>query len=112
MKKLACVLSLVLVFGMAAVGVAGELTKMAEKSPLKAEAVSITDAANSVEMTGTILKDNTFVDESGQSYQLGDSETNKLLQSMIGEKIKINATVMEKSEDLKSIFVTSYEVIK
>ena len=109
---MACVLSLVMVLGLASVCLAGEMTQMAEKAPLAAEAVAITDAAKSVELTGTILKDNTFVDENGDSYQLGDSETNKLLQSMIGEKIKVNATVMEKSEDLKSIFVTSYEIIK
>ena len=115
MRKLAWVLSLMMVMGlvMASTGMAGEMADVAEKAAAVAEeAATSTDAAETVDLAGTILKSNTFVDESGESYELAESEANKVCQSLVGEKIKIKATVMEKEEGLKSIIVSSYEIIE
>ena len=115
MKKVTCVLSLLMVLGlvMASAGLAGELTDIADKAASKAEtAATSMDTAETVELAGTILNNNTFVAENGQSYELAASEANKVCRSLVGEKIKVQAMVMEKDEGLKSIIVSSYEIIE
>ncbi len=115
MKKMAYVLAVMMVFGLviATIGVAGEMTDIPENIPAKAEdAAALLNAGKNVELTGTILNDNTFVDESGQNYELAASDANSMLQELVGEKIKVQATVMEESEGIRSIVVSSYELIK
>jgi hypothetical protein len=111
MKKLAYVLSVVMVLAMASVGLAGELTDVAEKAAMKVEDADSLDD-KTIELTGSVLQDNTFVDENGQSYELAANEANKVCKSLVGEKIKVQATVMEQKEGLKSMIVSSYEIIK
>lgn len=111
MKKVAYVLSVVMVLAVASVGLAGEVTDIAEKTAAKIEDAASTDV-ETIELTGSVLQDNTFVDENGQSYELAASEANKVCKSLVGEKIKVQATVMEQKEGLKSMIVSSYEIIK
>lgn len=66
----------------------------------------------SVELTGTILSDNTFVDENGDNYQLADSERNEELLELVGQRIKVTATVKESEEGMKNISVTDYELLQ
>jgi hypothetical protein len=67
---------------------------------------------DSIELTGTVLSDNTFVDENGENYQLLESETSEDLMSYVGQKIKVTATVMESDEGLKNISISSYELLE
>ena len=66
---------------------------------------------DSIQLTGTVLSDNTFVDENGENYQLLESETSDDLMSYVGQKIKVTATVMESDEGLKNISISSYELL-
>lgn len=69
------------------------------------------EGQDSVELTGTILSDNTFIDENGEQYQLADSDKNEELQSIVGEKIKVTASVMENEEGVKSLAISNYELV-
>ena len=80
--------------------------------PEKAKIATQQEAQESIELTGTVLEDNTFVDEDGENYQLADTEKNEELQDLVGKKIKVKATVMENDEGEREISVTSYDVIQ
>lgn len=112
MKKAVCVLSMVMVLAMVAVGLAGELTETIKISPVNVANATGSATVENIELTGIVLKDHTFLDENGQNYHLGATQGNLPLLDMIGEKMKVKATVMETNGAVKSIAVSSYEIIK
>lgn len=77
-----------------------------------AETASEMEQQESIELTGTILSDNTFVDEDGENYQMAASEKNEELLEYVGQRIKVTATVMESDEGDRNISVVSYELIQ
>jgi uncharacterized protein YbcI len=69
-------------------------------------------AAQQVELTGTLTSANQFIADSGENYQLIPSAKSTELREHLGEKVKLKATVMEDNEGFKSIDVSDYEVLK
>lgn len=112
MKKVACVLSVMMVLGMAAVGLAGDVADTVKNAPINAADATGMATAEHIEMTGSVLNDHTFMDENGQNYHLGATQANMPLLDMVGERIKVKATVLETKGAVKSIAVSSYEIIK
>lgn len=112
------ILAIVMAFGLITFGVGfAEMAAEPEQADIAAhsqEADVDAQAAmpESIELTGTILSDNTFVDENGDNYQLADSERNEELLEYVGQRIKVTATVMESDEGLKNISVTDYELLQ
>lgn len=70
------------------------------------------ESHNEVELTGTILSDNTFVDENGEQYLLSESERSDEFRAIVGEKIKVTASVMEDEAGAKSIAISDYELVE
>jgi len=101
---LVIIVALGLVFG--GIGFA-ETAAQPEKAVIEAQS----DSQESIELTGTVLSDNTFEDEDGNNYQLADTEKNEELQDLVGKQIKVKATVMENDEGVEEISVISYDVI-
>ena len=66
---------------------------------------------DSIQLTGTVLSDNTFVDENGENYQLLESDTSDDLMAHVGQKIKVTATVMESKDGQKNISISSYKLL-
>ncbi len=99
MRKMAGILAVMLVLGVAM----GSMAWAEDAAPMAEE--------KSLQLTGTVLSDNTFLDADGQKYQLSDTEQNRALQDLVGETIKIHATVMEEAEGRESISVSSYEIV-
>jgi hypothetical protein len=111
------IFAIVLAFGLITFGVAfagADAPEEAAEMAAQAEPVEIVEqaASDSIELTGMVLSDNTFVDENGDNYQLVDSETNEELLDYVGHRIKVKATVMESDEGLRNISVTDYEILK
>ena len=102
---LVIIVALGLVFG--GIGFA-ETAAQPEKAVIEAQS----DSQESIELTGTVLSDNTFVDEDGENYQLAASEKNEELLEHVGQKIKLTATVMESDEGDRNISVINYELIQ
>jgi hypothetical protein len=112
------IFSVVLAFGLifSGIGLAGveepqgsaEIAAQADPSDIMEQAA----LPESIELTGMVLSDNTFVDENGDNYQLSNSETNEELLDYVGHRIKVKATVMESDEGLRNISVTDYEILK
>lgn len=112
MKRSGKIVLMAMVVGLLICGVG-----FAENAPLPERAQQMERAADifqpdSIELTGTILSDNTFVDESGENYQLMDSEASKDLQAHVGQKLKVTATVSESDEGVKNLSISSYELIE
>jgi len=121
------ILAIVMVFGLVSFGVGfaemaeqpeaadiaaqPELSEMATHSE-EADIAAQEALPESIELTGTVLSDNTFVDENGDNYQLADSERNEELLEYVGQRIKVTATVMESEEGLKNISVSDYEILQ
>lgn len=112
------IISIVLAFGLISygIGLAGaEAPQEGAEIAAQADQTDILEQAalpESIELTGMVLSDNTFVDENGDNYQLSDSETNEELLDYVGHRIKVKATVMESDEGLRNISVTDYEILK
>lgn len=106
MKKTGKILLMAMALGLVicGIGFAGD-----ELAPAGAPEIIQPD---SIELTGTVLSDNTFVDENGENYQLLDSDASEDLQAYVGQKIKVTATVMESDEGLKNISISSYELVE
>lgn len=113
-KILAIVMALGLVtFGigfaeMAAEPQSADIAAHSEEADIAAQAA----LPDSIELTGTVLSDNTFVDDNGDNYQLADSDKNEELLEYVGQRIKVTATVMDSEEGLKNISVTDYELLQ
>jgi hypothetical protein len=105
---LAFALALGLIFG--GTGFAGDPEFLDQPSFVDEPAAAM-EGHESVELTGTILSDNTFVDEDGEQYLLSESEKNEELQAIVGEKIKVTASVMEDEAGAKSILISNYELV-
>ena len=67
---------------------------------------------DSIELTGTVLSDNTFVDDNGDNYQLAKSKKNEELLEHVGQRIKVTATVTESEKGMKNISVTDYKLLQ
>lgn len=98
------------------VGFAGmEMQQEPADIAVQAEGADIAEHAalpESIELTGMVLSDNTFVDENGDNYQMADSVTNEELSDYVGQRIKVTATVLESDDGLRNISVTEYEILK
>jgi len=107
MRKSLTGLAILLVLGLivGGTGFAADPDSMA--SPEKARV----EGQDKIELTGTILSDNTFIDENGEQYQLAESDKSEELKSVVGEKIKVTASVMENDEGAKSLAISKYELV-
>lgn len=112
------ILAIVTALGLITFGVGfAEMAAQPESADIAAHSEEADIAAqaalpDSIELTGTVLSDNTFVDENGDNYQLADSERNEELLEFVGQRIKVKATVMESEEGLRNISVTDYEILQ
>ncbi len=125
MKRVWEILVLAMIFGLVASGIGfAETATQPDKTAQAQEATqpqaqpqeatqpqAQLKTGDSIELTGTVLSDNTFVDENGESYQLSNSEKSKDLQEYVGKKVKVKATVMDSEAGEKNISITSYELI-
>lgn len=64
-----------------------------------------------VMITGTINDANQLVDNTGQIFEIADTEAGNELLTHIGQKVQIKGTVME-DESKKELSISSYEIIK
>lgn len=112
------ILAMVMVLGLITYGIgfAGmEAQQEQAEAAAQSQAADIAQPAapaESIELTGMVLSDNTFVDENGDNYQLADSGTSEELLDLVGQRIKVTATVLESDEGLRNLSVTDYEIIK
>ena len=68
-------------------------------------------AGDEVSITGTINEDGQLVDESGNAYDIADTEQGIEVMEMTGKKVLVKGTVMEE-EGEKVISITSFQVIE
>ena len=68
-------------------------------------------AGDEVSITGTINADSQLVDDSGNSYDIADTEQGYEVMEMTGKKVSVKGTVMEQ-DGTKTISITSFEVVK
>lgn len=64
-----------------------------------------------VTITGTINDANQLVDNTGQTFEIADTDEGNELLTHVGEKVQIKGTVME-DESKKELSISSYEIIK
>jgi hypothetical protein len=68
-------------------------------------------AGDEVSITGTINDDSQLVDNSGNTYDIADTEQGYEVMEMTGKKVSVKGTVMEE-DGSKTISITSFEVIE
>jgi hypothetical protein len=68
-------------------------------------------AGDEVSITGTINADSQLVDDSGNSYDIADTDKGYEVMEMTGKKVSVKGTVMEE-EGTKTISITSFEVVQ
>ena len=68
-------------------------------------------AADEVSITGTINEDSQLVDDSGNAYDIADTEQGNEVMEMTGKKVSVKGTVMEE-DGSKTISITSFEVVE
>ena len=61
-------------------------------------------------ITGTVNENYQIVADTGEIYEVADTEKGDEVIDLIGKKVKVTGTV-EESEDMKIITIISYEVI-
>ena len=72
---------------------------------------SIAIAGDEVSITGTINEDSQLVDDSGNAYDIADTDQGNEVMEMTGKKVSVKGTVMEE-EGAKVISITSFQVIE
>ena len=68
-------------------------------------------AQDKVVITGTVNESYQIEDDEGELYEIGENEKGDELGELIGAKVRVTGTIQE-DEDLKTIMVISFEVIK
>jgi hypothetical protein len=64
----------------------------------------------SVTITGTVAAGSQIIDQDGQTYMLGETDKAQALSALIGTKVELKGTVLEKTGG-KEISVTDYKVL-
>ncbi|MBW1671742.1 MAG: hypothetical protein JRJ43_10515 [Deltaproteobacteria bacterium] len=64
----------------------------------------------SMTITGTIAADSQIIDQDGQIYMLGETDKAQALSALVGTKVELKGTVLEKMGG-KEISVTDYKVL-
>jgi hypothetical protein len=68
-------------------------------------------AQEKVVITGTVNENYQIEDDDGELYDIGENEKGDELGELIGARVRVTGMVQEE-EGLKTIMVTSFEVIK
>ncbi len=61
-------------------------------------------------ITGTVAAGSQIIDQDGQTYMLGANDQAKALSALVGTKVQLKGTVLEK-ESGKEISVSEYQVL-
>jgi len=64
----------------------------------------------SMTITGTVGADSQIIDQDGQTYMLGETDKAQALSALVGAKVELKGTVLEKMGG-KEISVTDYKVL-
>jgi hypothetical protein len=64
-----------------------------------------------ITLSGSIDESNRFVSESGEAFDLSDSERGMEVKALTGKKVEIKGTVMEE-EGKKTVEVTEYNILE
>ena len=64
----------------------------------------------SVTITGTVAAGSQIIGQDGQTYMLGETDQTQALSALVGTKVQLKGTVLEK-EGSKEISVTEYLVL-
>ena len=64
----------------------------------------------SVTITGTVAAGSQIIGQDGQTYMLGETDQTKALSALVGTKVQLKGTVLEK-QGSKEISVTEYLVL-
>lgn len=64
----------------------------------------------SVTITGTVAAGSQIIGQDGQTYMLGETDKAQALSALVGTKVQLKGTVLEK-EGSKEISVTEYLVL-
>jgi hypothetical protein len=67
--------------------------------------------AGQVTLSGTINSSSQLVDDQGKAFELSNTDQGREVKSLIGKKVKITGTLMEKG-DQKVIEVHEYKLLK
>lgn len=78
---------------------------------LAAMVSGIAVAGNEVSITGTVNEDSQLVDNSGNVYDIADTDEGNDVMGMTGKKVSVKGTIMEE-EGTKIISITSFEIIE
>ncbi|MBT8371714.1 MAG: hypothetical protein KJO34_12185 [Deltaproteobacteria bacterium] len=68
-------------------------------------------AGSEINITGAINEDGELVDDSGNAYEIADTEQGNEVMDMVGKKVSVKGTVMEE-EGTRTISITSFDVIE
>jgi hypothetical protein len=67
--------------------------------------------AEEIQITGTVNAENQLVDESGQAFNLADTEEGMEVKALVGKKVQVIGT-LEEAEGQKTVTVTDYEIME
>ncbi|UCF94162.1 MAG: hypothetical protein JSW39_08390 [Desulfobacterales bacterium] len=68
-------------------------------------------AGKSATITGTVNQESQIEDDSGEIYEVADTEKGDEVMRLFGQRVRVHGSLME-DEGMKIISVSSYEVIK
>ncbi|HSO19063.1 MAG TPA: hypothetical protein VLT88_06380, partial [Desulfosarcina sp.] len=67
--------------------------------------------ADPVILSGTINENSQFVDNSGRSFELADTEQGMEVKSLVGRRVEIRGTVMEEMGE-RIVEVNDYKLLE